>query len=68
MVGKITTLPNVSFCFAQCQFLFYKNVSEKLEKKGERCRMKYLEGTFVARGISKYLEDTTEELEMVMCD
>jgi hypothetical protein len=53
---------------AQCQFWFYKNVSEKLEKKGERCRTKYLEGTVVARGISEYLEGTAEELEMVMCD
>jgi hypothetical protein len=53
---------------AQCQFWFYKNVSEKLEKKGERCRTKYSEGTVMARGISEYLEGTAEELEMVMCD
>jgi hypothetical protein len=53
---------------AQCQFWFYKNVSEKLEKKGERCRTKYLEGTVMARGISEYLEGTAEDLEMVMCD
>jgi hypothetical protein len=38
------------------------------QKKGERCRTKYLEGTVVARGIPEYLEGTTEELEMVMCD
>jgi hypothetical protein len=38
MVGKITTLPNVSFGFIKC-----------FQKNGEVCQTEYLEGTAVAR-------------------
>jgi hypothetical protein len=35
---------------------------------GGRCRTEYSEGTAVARESSEYLEGTTEEMEVVMCD
>jgi hypothetical protein len=57
MVGKITTLPNVGFCF--------KNGFWKKEESAKQITRRVLSWHGKS---SEYLEGTAEKMEVVMCD